>query len=772
MIRASGPCGRLLAASGLLLLLLVQCACVEATTAQFSLNNADLSVQLDQAGGRIVVDGSDLSVGNMTLSALASLATSQQAHVASAAQQIVDITSTVAHAPVGDVSITASGGYSTMPFTAVYGVLNISAYTGSSVPPMPYLTTVFGSIFVQNNPSLSSLVGLDSVSSIAGSLVIQHNAQLSTLVGLGHLSSLGSGIISNNALLDMTGLNLTTIEAAFTISAYEIYGSNDGRFQWQAVPCPVATADAFVVCENLHSLNGLQNLQTVQGNMAVKSSNFRALDGLNALVTVNGSFTITSNSLLHSTSDLQALSYIAGELSVSSNAVLQTVELQSIEVIDDDISISCMGSLSTITFPLLSRVGGTISVAADIASYQTIFCPDGCGSGNPYCAIGTVSLNFPNLELVSNQIILQAQIEGMAFGKLTQIAQGLSIQVPIANMTAFPALRTAGGLMLDGGPRSLAGLESLTSVTGDLVLYQNGITDLSPLRGLLNVTGGIHINEPGVSDLSAFSQLPQINGLFLYNSSLANFTSLALPNGSTINDALVIGGGPFYMPSAILTPTCALHISVNLQLTSLAGLENLTTVNGPLYVCSNGNLLDVSALSSLTTVTGPISITQPIGNLSVLSNLDRLNGLSLQNTNLTDLQTLTPRNLSAINGVLYLYANNQLANLTGLEPVTTIAGSPLNFEYPADLTGVEISNNPALTSLAGLGNLTSVTGAFTISSNAKLTDISALSRVTKIAGVLTVSGNSLLSVCESLQASLNRSATSVSWSDVTVQSSC
>jgi len=109
----------------------------------------------------------------------------------------------------------------------------------------------------------------------------------------------------------------------------------------------------------------------------------------------------------------------------------------------------------------------------------------------------------------------------------------------------------------------------------------------------------------------------------------------------------------------------------NPALTSITGLENLTSVGEGLEIRNNNVLTSLTGLENLTFIGWDFVI---IGN----------HGL----TSLTGLD-----NVTSIGGVIDIWGNSTLASITGLINVTSIGG------------GIAIHNNEVLTSLSGLDNI-------------------------------------------------------------------
>ena len=188
-------------------------------------------------------------------------------------------------------------------------------------------------------------------------------------------------------------------------------------------------------------------------------------------------------------------------------------------------------------------------------------------------------------------------------------------------------------------------------------------------------------------------------------------------------------------------------------LTSLTGLENLTSIGGSFLLGSNDNLTNFSGVENLISIGGSMQIGVYFPNVAYAYNPSL--------TSMTGLNSLT-----SIGGDLFILTTDVLTNLTGLENVTSIGGGLMFIanDVLTSLTGLEgvssldggicIGNtdwlsggNPLLTSLTGLENITSIGGMLKICNNDVLTSLTGLENVTFIGGDLRISSNELLSDC-------------------------
>ena len=147
-------------------------------------------------------------------------------------------------------------------------------------------------------------------------------------------------------------------------------------------------------------------------------------------------------------------------------------------------------------------------------------------------------------------------------------------------------------------------------------------------------------------------------------------------------------------------------------MTSLNGLENLTTVDGHLGIEDNDALTSLTGLENIITINEDLVI-------GFNNSLASLNGLE---------------NLTTVGNDLVIGFNNSLTSLNGLENLTSV-GNDLGIIY-----------NTSLTSLTGLNNLTTVSGDLYIDNNDALTNLCALYNVNLGGDSLNIYSNTVLSM--------------------------
>lgn len=204
------------------------------------------------------------------------------------------------------------------------------------------------------------------------------------------------------------------------------------------------------------------------------------------------------------------------------------------------------------------------------------------------------------------------------------------------------------------------------------------------------------------------------------------------PNCTEIEGILILGinssgvipinGASDLSPLSNITYVGGLHIDGSYILTSLSGLNNITTIGaGGILLMYNQQLTSISALSNVTSVGGDLVI----GNNDILTSLSGL------------------ENITSVGGYLGIGYNNSLTSLVGLDNITSIGAR------------LQITVNPQLTSISALSNLTSVGTYLFIANNAVLPSLVGLENLTSLGGAeggrIIVGGNPFLTNISALQ---------------------
>jgi|FLOH01.1.fsa_nt_gi hypothetical protein len=132
--------------------------------------------------------------------------------------------------------------------------------------------------------------------------------------------------------------------------------------------------------------------------------------------------------------------------------------------------------------------------------------------------------------------------------------------------TAIQAQTYTGNLTLT--TQAQVNAFAYTSVTGNLILHDGDITNLSPLSSLTTVGGDLQIyNIYGLANLNGLSSLSSVGGNLWFN---GNFL---LSNLNGLSSLTTVGGD--------------VQIWTNRGLLNLNGLSSLTSVGGKLFIQNN-----------------------------------------------------------------------------------------------------------------------------------------------------------------------------------------
>lgn len=326
-----------------------------------------------------------------------------------------------------------------------------------------------------------------------------------------------------------------------------------------------------------------------------------------------------------------------------------------------------------------------------------------------------------------------------------RISGALTISSPdITDISPLSKIQYVGGrVLISNLPllSSLAGLHNLDSTGADVSVFEAPlITDLSGLSSLKKVG----VTQFGLSaiDVSYCDNLTSLNGL-------QNITRLS-----------------------------RLSLNSNPVLTNFSGLDNLEeveetiTLDQPEASGKTAGLINFVGLSSLRRIGGDFFI-QRLSNIvdfTGLENLEFVGGLQITDVQSTAFSFSGLSSLTTVSGQINISSNPglQLVDLSVLQSVGASTSSfniprfditsndaLLSVEMPDDLVSVgnmNISQNPSLSSIAGLGNLTLLPDqngnrSLSISSNESLSDLSGLKPVLDISE-LYLNFNPLLETCE------------------------
>ena len=240
----------------------------------------------------------------------------------------------------------------------------------------PNCTEIIGFVKIQESESesITNLSGLQNITSIGGSLLIDNNNSLTNLSGLDNLTSIRASLtISNNDnLVSLTGLeSLTEVDFDPTIDtiSYADTGiniiDNESLINLSGLIGITSTSEDLIISRNnsLINLSGLDSLNYVNGDFQIEdNSNLMNISNLENLTKVNSKFQINFNVNLINLSGLEKLNTVGTWFHIRGNNSLKNLvglnsltDIGSILVISDNdelTSLSGMNSLTRIKYTL------------------------------------------------------------------------------------------------------------------------------------------------------------------------------------------------------------------------------------------------------------------------------------------------------------------------------------------------------------------------------------------------------------------------------------
>jgi hypothetical protein len=329
--------------------------------------------------------------------------------------------------------LTSAGGL------AVSGNLNLTSLAGlKNIDPTTFniSNSPFGSIFISNNPQLSTC----AVQSICNAL---------TISGI-------SALIGNNA----TGCN------------------SQAEVENACPTCPPSeiTFSTQAQIDNFTSYYaGCTDLTDIVSSVVISGNSILNLDGLSGLASIGGRLSITDNVALTSLSSLSGLTSIGGRLDVIGNSSLASLDglsgFTSIGgklSITDNVALTSLSSLSGLT-----SIGGYLEISNNITLTSL-------------AGLSSLTSIDGNLAILDNTSLTSLS----GFSALTSIS-GLYVgrNASLTSLAGLSNLTSTGegGFFLTDNPSltSLSELSAITSIYGPLIILRNA--SLTSLAGLENI---------------------------------------------------------------------------------------------------------------------------------------------------------------------------------------------------------------------------------------------------------------------------------------------
>lgn len=301
------------------------------------------------------------------------------------------------------------------PPTSINGNLSIISDGSNDIfdlSNLSSLTTITGSLSINNNPILSNLTGLNALTTISGgSITIQNNQNLYSFCGLGNVVGTITSSISGNSFnptfADFSGANCAAPDVVYSDTVNDVFNT---QAEIDALPDNITHFNTELVIglnaatNNITDLSKFSKLRNISGRLLIQRCPLLTnLTGLKAVEIVgSGSsqeLAIREMASLTSLDGLQALRTVSRRIGVWQNPALTSLNgLNNLKLINNN------------TSPELIRIG---TAAA--------------GGGNPmltnFCAlqgivnlIGASVLDADALSYINNGTTFNPTFQNIADG--------------------------------------------------------------------------------------------------------------------------------------------------------------------------------------------------------------------------------------------------------------------------------------------------------------------------------------------------------------------
>lgn len=233
----------------------------------------------------------------------------------------------------------ANGGHASL--VSLSGLNNLTTIGGNL--SLGYFDSSGYEFLYYGNSSLTSLDGFERLTTIGGGLYIAYNDALTSLSGFESLVSVKNiSIDHNNALTSLSGLDgITSVEEDLWVEDNP----------------------------SLENLSGLQSLVSVNGRIGISyNASLESFSGIDALESVGGDFEIVDNDTMMSLSGLEHLETVGGSLIIGynndyGNTSLSSLPLERLESVGEDLFIVNNAALTSLAdIDALTFVGGNLAI--------------------------------------------------------------------------------------------------------------------------------------------------------------------------------------------------------------------------------------------------------------------------------------------------------------------------------------------------------------------------------------------------------------------------
>lgn len=559
------------------------------------------------------------------------------------------------------------------------------------------LTTIGGSLTIINSGNLGSLNGLQNLTSIGGDLTIVGNNSLQSLNGLENLKTVGGEISINSNQNVRNLIGLSRLESVGGYLNLDVSESLEGLgaldtitgLSLEGCMLPSTTGLESIIhirenllvntCTQLTSLNGLENLKTIGGDLSLEEVNSFSSFGMPSLEEIGGELFVSSNQSLESMQGLENLKMV-GALNLTSNPSMTNVEgLNELTTIDNDVNISFNPALLNFDgFESLTTIGGRFDIEENdllesITGWDNVVIDStsaGSVSQNPMLSICNAMGICNYFVKIGEPFQSNIFFSRNAFGCNAKVEVYVSCipELCLPYNTEFKTQAEVDNFLLENA--DCIWTHADIKIDGSDISNLNGFTNLDSVSGNLEI-----FNLENLNDLSGFSNLKIVEKMFqIYGLNISSFESL---QNLDFVGGLDITGNPNIVDFTGLNGlkrigNLGLTVQQNDQLESNAGLDNLEIIDGFLGYYDNG-LINMDGFPNLKIIGQDIQLDEGLVSVSGLNALESFEG-----------------------GLYFLGA--ELSEISGFQSVKKIDGD-LEFSVPV-FDGFTISGFNSLDSVS------------------------------------------------------------------------
>ena len=534
-------------------------------------------------------------------------------------------------------------------------------------------------VFVEENPLLTSLEGLESTLNLT-SLRVVGNSNLITLAGIENVDGLNVLELIDNPVLNSFGSiqNLDYQESNTIISLNLINNPQimtlTGLFATD-VEIEASFSTTIQEMNGLINLNGLEVLTGLSGNLIIKNNN--ALENIDGFSNATGDIRrlrIENNPSLTSINGLANLTEFNGIVGTSNQDRLIIDTNNSLVSLSGLENLTSMSTedLNTEFYKIINNDVLTDISALTNFNFEDIYDLNLQIEGNEslsQCSIDSVC------EVLNSTGMSMLTIGGNATGCMNEIEVAASCVTCPSNDIVLTSQGEVDNFTTT--------YPNCTTITGNLMISGDNITNLQGLSQIETITGSLNIRlNPNLTSLDGLGPLNFVNE----NSDIRIFNNGMLSDIESLTGTTLNEGRLYILDNPLITSLTAFSSVTNLILLEIRGCDVLTCLEGlegttdlfSLIIQSNDSLTDISALSTDSGALGVLEIrTNP--NLVSLAGLEGYDEITF--------------------GAL-IFLNDSLENLDALSGLVNQNTAPMSVSF-------EISNNDMLTDISGLSNLNS-----------------------------------------------------------------